>query len=110
MNPRAPLYVDTYDLASWLLGHFNAGTDTLSRETCRFSLDLLDVVVLALKNYERWEQLEQADQILLRLRQRIRLIQTQGMLDDHQTLHALEICDRIGRQIGGWQRSLDGSE
>ncbi len=110
MNPKAPLYIDTYDLTAWLLGHFNECTDILSRDTCKFSLDLLDVVVLALKNRERWERLEQADRILLRLRQRIRLIQTQGMLDDHQALHALEICDRIGRQIGGWQRSLEASE
>ena len=110
MNSRAPLYVDAYDLANWLLGHLNECTDTLSRDICRYSLDLLDAVVLALKGWERWERLEQAERHLLRLRQRIRLAETQGMFDDRQALHALEICDRIGRQIGGWQRSLEASE
>ncbi len=106
----APLYVDTYDLANWLLGHLNERADPLSRDSCRICLGLLDAVVLALKHRERWERLEQADEALLRLRQRIRLIQEQRVFDERQALHALELCNRIGRQIGGWQRSLESAE
>jgi len=75
--------------------------DALSRDTCRVCLLLLDAVVLALKDRDRWEQLDQADEALLRLRQRIRLAQDRDIFDERQALHALGLCDRIGRQIGG---------
>jgi len=110
VNPRAPLYTDAYDLAAWLLGHLDQGADALSRDTCRVCLGLLDAVVLALKDRDRWERLDQADEALLRLRQRIRLAQDRGIFDERQALHALGLCDRIGRQIGGWQRSLEGAQ
>jgi hypothetical protein len=110
VTPRAPLYTDAYDLAAWLLGHLDRRGDALSRDTCRVCLLLLDAVVLALKNRDRWERLDQADEALLRLRQRIRLAEDRGIFDQRQALHALARCDRIGRQIGGWQRSLEEAQ
>ena len=110
MNPRAPLYTDAYDLVVWLLNHLDERQDGLSRETCRTGLELLDHVVFALKTSERWEHLADADGALLKLRQRIRLIEGRGIFDERQALHALSLCERIGRQIGGWQRSLAQSQ
>jgi len=107
---RAPVYVDSYDLAAWLLGHLDVQASTLARDTCRLALVLLDQIVLALKNRDRWERLEQADETIIRLRQRIRLAHDAGFFDDRQALHALGRCDSVGRQIGGWQRSLEGSQ
>lgn len=107
---HAPLYAATYDLAAWVLGHLNERQDTLSAETCRMVLRLLDCVVLALKDRERLEHLDQADLILVRLRQRLRLAAGQALLDERQALHGLGRCDDIGRQIGGWLRRLEAAE
>jgi hypothetical protein len=107
---RAPLYTAAYDLAVWVLGHLNVRSDTLSLEICRLVLRLLDCVVLALKDRERLEHLDQADLTLLKLRQRLRLTVSQALLDERQALHGLGRCDDIGRQIGGWLRRLEAGE
>ena len=107
---EAPLYTASHDLVIWLLGHFNARSDHLSADTCRLVLTLLDCIVLALKDRDRLARLEQADQTLLRLRQRLRLAGTLALLDQRQCLHGLGRCDDIGRQIGGWLRRLDAAE
>ena len=109
-DAQAPLYTAAYDLAVWLLGHLNERTDTLSAETCALTLRLLDCVVLALKDRDRLEHLDQADLILLRLRQRLRLSVPAALLDERQALHALGRCDEIGRQLGGWLRRLEAAQ
>jgi hypothetical protein len=73
-------------------------------------LRLLDGVVLALKDRERLEALDEADRTLLQLRQRLRLAVPQALLDDRQALHGLARCDDIGRQLGGWLRRLEAAE
>jgi hypothetical protein len=110
MSTKAPLYTATYDLAAWLLGHLGKRADYLSRNTCDRCLRLLDCMVLALKDRDRWEHLEEADEILIGLRQRIRLAHDDGLLDERQAWHALGMADNIGRQIGGWQRHLMESQ
>ena len=107
---RAPVYTAAYDLTVWVLQHFNTRTDTLSNETCRLVLRLLDCIVLALKDRERLERVDEADRRLLALRLRLRLANTQALLDERQTLHALGRCDEVGRQLGGWLRHLEASE
>jgi hypothetical protein len=37
----------------------------------------------------------------------LRLAGAIGLLDEQQVLFALEYADRIGRQLGGWQRARD---
>jgi hypothetical protein len=107
---HAPLYTAAYDLVVWVLGHLNERHDSLSADTCRLALRLLDYIVLALKDRERLEVLDLADVTLLKLRQRLRLAPTQGLLDERQALHGLGRCDDIGRQIGGWLRRLEAAE
>ncbi len=110
MNPRAPLYTDSYDLAAWLLKHLDERHSTVAGEICRLCLRLLDAVVLALKDRERWERLDEIDETLLRLRQRIRFAESIGLFDERQSLHALGLCDGIGRQVGGWIKSLERAQ
>lgn len=107
---QAPLYTAAYDLAVWVLGHLNERQDTLSAEISRLALRLLDCVVLALKDRERLEQLDQADLILLQLRQRLRLAVSAALLDERQALHGLGRCDDVGRQVGGWLRRLEAAQ
>ena len=106
MKTPAPLFVHGFDLAAWMLGHFNEQSDTLSRELCTKSLALLDLVTLALQDRERELCLTDADEMLIRLRLRLRLAEQLGRLDERQLMHALGLVDSVGRQIGGWQKSL----
>jgi hypothetical protein len=65
------------------------------------------VITLALKDRRRDECLEEADERLLALRMQLRLTGAIGLLDEQQVLFALDCADRIGRQLGGWQRARD---
>lgn len=110
MSNRAPLFTDTFSLCEWLLQHLDRvdrDSGVLARSLCDNSLKLLEAVTLALKNRLREERLEEADERLLALRTQLRLAGSVGLLDERQMLFALESADRIGRQLGGWQRALD---
>jgi hypothetical protein len=105
----APLFVDALALAEWLLGRLGADDRTLARSICTHALVLLSSIVLALRGRRRDEQLDNADEQLLVLRTELRLAVALALLTEDQLLHALQLADRIGRQLGGWQRQLDGA-
>jgi hypothetical protein len=109
-HPRAPIYRRAFDLSQWLLGRLGEQPDTLSRDAGRLVLQLLDLIVLALKDRDRLERLERADETLIRLRQRLRLLGALGRLDERAMLHGLALCDDLGRQLGGWLNRLLGPE
>lgn len=102
----APLYVDAFGLCEWLLGHFGDDARILPRAISQCGLALLEAITLALKGHQRDEQLERADECLIRLRTQLRLAGAMGYLSEAQMLHALERADAIGRQLGGWLRKL----
>jgi hypothetical protein len=102
----APLFVHSFDLAGWVLGRFGERQDTLSAELCRHTLSLLDRVTLALQGNERALRLDDADEILVGVRLRLRLAEQLGLVDERQLMYALDLADSIGRQIGGWQKRL----
>jgi len=104
MKDPAPLFTDTYDLASRLLGRVHAKPSHLAAELCRLAPALLDAVTAALRRRDDIEALEDADDLLGQLRLRLRLAAEIGLLDERQTLHALERADSIGRQIGALLR------
>jgi len=104
---RAPIYTDTFALCEWLFNHLDNEPGILARTLCHNALKLLEVIALALKDRERNERVDEADDRLLTLRLQLRLAGATGLLDEQQLLFALECADRIGRQIGGWQRALD---
>ena len=103
---RAPIFVDTRRLCAWILGHFDGHQSVLARRLQATALDLLRAITLALKDRGREDQVERADEELIALRIELRLAEEIGLLDEEQTLYALEEADTIGRQLGGWRRSL----
>jgi hypothetical protein len=108
-EPSAPLFGDCFALAEWLLGRIGNDSGVLATAICKTALDLLDAVTLALKDRERTARLRVADERLISLRVKLRLAAETGLLADNQMLHVLDIAHRIGRQLGGWQRSRDSS-
>ena len=106
-NTPAPLFVDCFSLCEWLHGRLATERAPLAARLQRHALDLLEWITLALKDFDRDRRLDLADECLIKLRVELRLAAVTGLLEEHQAMHALDYCDRIGRQIGGWQRSLD---
>jgi hypothetical protein len=104
MKSSAPLFTDTYDLAAWLLGRLDADASRLAAEICRLALALLDVVTEALRQRDDPAALEEADDLLRRLRLRLRLAGEIQLLDERRMLHALERADLVGRQLGALMR------
>ncbi len=104
---RAPIFTASWDLCTWLLKKARAQPhDMLARELAEEVLRLLDAVTMALKNIDRDNALLDADLILIRLRLRLRLAVETELFNDRQGQFALGQADDIGRQIGGWQKSL----
>jgi len=106
MKP-APLFHDAFQLYTWLHGRFAASSDPLARSLLDLALGLLDALTLALKGRDRELHLDRADEQLILLRVRLRLAAALGLCSEPQLLHALGSADAIGRQLGGWHRSLE---
>lgn len=106
MTEPAPVFTDAFQLCAWILRHFNDDPRVLPRSLCQRSLRLLSMVTLALKDRDREASLIAADEILIALRPELRLAVAVDALTEEQMIHALGYVDRIGRQIGGWRKSL----
>jgi len=104
----APLFVDAYALCEWTLGRFGSDDRVLPRRVSEQVLAILGAVVLALKGRRREDQLDEADERLLVLRTQLRMAASLDIVTEPQLLHALKLADRIGRQLGGWQKQLEG--
>jgi hypothetical protein len=89
-----------------LLERFGGRNEVLARRLCTTSLELLEELTLALKDRDREARIEGADEMLVILRVQLRLAASTGLLEERQVLFALELADGIGRQLGGWRRSL----
>ncbi len=107
MAAPAPIFADTFSFCEWLLNHLDRDASVLARHLCDNALKLLGSIALALRNRLREERLDDADEHLIALRVQVRLAEVTGLLSESQTLYALDTLDRIGRQLGGWQRTLD---
>jgi hypothetical protein len=105
----APLFVDAFSLAEWLLGRVGVDDRALPRSIAAHALAILSAIVLALRGRRRDEQLDDADEHLLVLRTELRLAVALGVLTEEQLVHAMQLVDRVGRQLGGWQRQLYGA-
>jgi len=106
VSERAPIYVDCMALCEWLLDKFDQTPGVLGPDLCRCALALVQAVVLALKDRDRDTQIDLADEQLIRLRVLLRLAVDTGRLSDRQYGFALDKVGLIGRQLGGWARSL----
>jgi hypothetical protein len=105
-SARAPLFVDALALSQWLIARFGATRDPVADRLIGLTLDLLETLTLALKDHARDARIEQADELLIRLRALLRLAAECGRLSTGQYAHVLERVDAIGRQLGAWRRSL----
>ena len=102
----APLYADTELLCQLLLEHFGTADHALPQAIAKVCIQLLADVVLALRGVERALRIDRADHALIVLRAELRLAQRLGLLSEWLLLRSLELCDQLGRQLGGWRRSL----
>ncbi|MBK8265074.1 MAG: hypothetical protein IPK80_27555 [Nannocystis sp.] len=105
----APLYEQTLALAAAIEGAL-AGEDEhpgLAAGVLQGALALVDRVALAVAGIERARSLAAADAALCTLRARLDLALRCGLWEDAVHLAAAEQTEAIGRQIGGWLRSLD---
>jgi hypothetical protein len=109
LKDKAPIFTDAFKLCEWLLGHLDQTQSILAQRICHCALTLLETLTLALKNRQRELRLDEADEQLIALRLLLRLAGSTALFTEEQMLHALEYTDRIGRQLGGWQRALDRS-
>lgn len=103
----APVYRDAFRLAEWILAAFGGREEELPRSICRLSLGLCDHLALALGGRDTEGRVADADDDLVRLRSRLRLAASVGAIDEERLVHALGLCDAIGRQLGGWLRRLE---
>ena len=108
-SEQAALYVDGLALCQWLLEKFDRDPGVLGPSLCGCALELIQTLVLALKDRARDERIELADEQLIRLRVLLRLAVDSERLSPEQYGFALDQVDAIGRQLGGWIRSLEPS-
>ena len=106
-DARAPIFTASWDLCAWLLKTTQSHPhDVLARSLAENALRLLDNITLALRNIDRENALWDADIILVQLRLRVRLAEETELFKAHQRQYALDQLDDIGRQLGGWQKTL----
>lgn len=103
---EAPLYVQSFDLARWLLASLK-GPSVLVETLQRDALALLEHVVLALKGSDRELHVERADERGALLRCRLMLARELALVDERQLLFLTKELDSIGRQLGGWMKRLE---
>ncbi|MEM7204998.1 MAG: hypothetical protein AAF628_32385 [Planctomycetota bacterium] len=103
----APVFRDTFALCTWLLDRLEDDDRPLARSLCDNGLRLLDAISLAVRHREVDERLAEADDRLVMLRVHLRLAEARALLASSQAFFALGEADRIGRQLGGWLRSLE---
>ena len=106
MSDPAPILRDAMLLHTWVLQGFEAQRHPTAAHVCRLSTRLLDAVLLALHDRDRGARLADADDALLCLRMHLRVAGERRQCSEDGMWHALRLCDDVGRQIGGWQRSL----
>ena len=105
---KAPIYRDTQVLCAVLLeatdgGH---GFAPLRHALTGGALRVQAAVVQALAGHDRRARVDEADAELSVLHARLALAHYLGVLDDDAFTGLVACAQRIGRQLGGWSRSL----
>ena len=101
---EAPIFIDSFELARWLLDRTHNSKGPLPEQIALGAIELVELIALALSGREKIERLHAIDDLLIQLRMRIRLSLGTGLLDERQALFAYERLDVIGNQLGGWLR------
>ena len=106
---QAPIFTRAYTFFSWLIERLEkveqqAFLRGIILDTARL---LMESLTLALQGFEPHYHSQRADEALALLRLHLRLGEDHGLLDEKQYLYAVESLDDIGRQLGGWLKSLN---
>lgn len=107
MREQAPILRDATRRHLWVHEKFERDTRPAPQHVCRLTLQLVDDLLRALTVGDPRQVLWQVDDTLVRLRYHLRLVREKGDLEEGGLLHALRLADDVGRQLGGWLRSLD---
>lgn len=104
---EAPIFVDSFSLAEWLLQRVHDSPHPVAQALVAAAMELVEVTALALSGHEKLERLHTMDELLIRLRMRVRLALTVGLFNQRQALFVAERLDLIGQQLGGWLRKVE---
>ncbi|MBN2494268.1 MAG: diversity-generating retroelement protein Avd [Deltaproteobacteria bacterium] len=109
-DPSAPLFTRTYDLVLWL----SERTESFPRSQ-RFGLaarimaqahGALESITLALRGFDREDNVERADAALALLWVYLRLACDRKLVRRRQLGFAIERIEELGRMVGGWKKRL----
>ena len=109
-----PLFTRTFDFLAWLMpmtNHFPRSQRFLvTKRLLDAALDFQEAIVQAnnCRGGERLARLEQADELLDRVRIYLRLAVRWRWLKRGQYRHAAQMVAEMGRLLGGWQRTTRG--
>jgi len=107
---EAPLYVESHDLALWVLERSRAWPEPgpLGTQIAVAACDLVVEVSLALTfRVGRVEHLRHADEAIVRLRTLLRLARDLGLVSPRGLRFATGRLRAIGRMLGGWRKRVD---
>ncbi len=109
MKKAAPLFTRSYSFYSWLLDHFEKieHYPQLKTTVLDNANKLMEAITLALQGYASQERVLAADEALALLRLHLRMAEDKKMLTEKQYRFVVETMDDIGKQIGGWQKSMN---
>ena len=105
---EAPLFTQAYTLFNWLLQQMEKGRDHafLRGVVLDTGRGLIESLTLGLQGFDTLERAYRADEALALLRLHLRLSEDNGLLDERQYRYAVGEMDEMGRQIGGWLKSM----
>ena len=108
---RAPLYVETHDLARWVAERAGdwkgAHAHQLGARIVGAASDLAVAAARALTcPATRRRDLQNADEAIVRLRTLLRLARDLGLLTRGGTRFAQGRLREIGRMVGGWRKTV----
>lgn len=111
---EAQIFIDSYKTCQWLLQNIPKAltiTDKmLTKRIVRKALVILEELTLAVQGYETLDHVMRADESVALIRVEIRLAMEQELLSVKQYQYLIEQYNCIGRQIGGWLKSLNEIE
>ncbi len=104
----SPIFRDTLAFCGVLLDGVENGAShaRLRERLADGALRLLDDITLALAGFEQTERLHGADAELRTLRTHLLLAHEMEIVPEDLFLALAEQADAVGRQIGGWLKSL----
>jgi hypothetical protein len=106
----APLFTKTYDLVLWLSGRRASFPKSqrfaLAARIMEQGYVALEAVTLALKGFDRPDNVERADAAFALLRVYLRLAADQKLLRARQLTFVVGRLEELGRMVGGWRKKL----